>query len=137
MAITKMRFYRAICAVMGWHRGCRFPKLDSLLSHLANGRPARTSGIARRQLYRRSDQSPEGFGSAALRRQIVEPLGELLELPVPRQRRCFAPGRLLPAEPRQWRLAVHGGDRSEQSQILRLRRKATRLKGILQGAVCP
>src|SRR5262249_31239597 len=71
------------------------------------------------------------------RRQIVEPLGQLLELPVLRQRRRFVPGRLLPAEPRQWRLAVHGGDRSEQSQILRLRRKATRLKSVLQRAVCP
>src|SRR5262249_50385677 len=120
MAITKMRFYRAICAVMA---GIVAVGSQNSIRSLCTSRtagPRRTSGLARGQLYGGSDQSREGFGSAALRRQIVEPLGELFELPVPRQRRCFAPGRLLPAEPRQWRLAVHGGDRSEQSQILRL-----------------
>ena len=46
--------------------------------------------------------------------ELLEPAGQLLELPLPRQRRRPAPVRHLVAEPRQRRLAVHRRDRAVQ-----------------------
>src|SRR5262245_63292239 len=138
MAITKMRFY---CP--NWHHQLTawlsIPKTAFALERASRtaGPPETSSRVRHGLIVWLCGSSPRGCGGAALCRQIVEPFGQLVELPCSRQRSRLVPGRLLPAEPRQWRLAVHGGDRSEQSQILRLRRKATRLKSVLQRAVCP
>src|SRR5262249_32015535 len=128
MAITKMRFYRP-AALISW---LSVPKKAFALERASRtAGPPETSSIVRHWLIVwLCGSSPRGCGGAALRRQIVEPFGQLVELPCPRQRSRLAPGRLLSAEARQWRLAVHGGDRSEQPQSLGLRRKATCLKGI-------
>src|SRR5262245_64426199 len=135
MAITKMRFY---CP--NWHHQLTawlsIPKTAFALERASRtAGPPETSSIVRHWLIVwLSGSSPRGCGGAALCRQIVEPFGQLVELPCSRQRSRLAPGRLLPAEARQWRLAVHGGDRSEQPQILGLRRIATFLKGLLPRA---
>src|SRR5262249_22875431 len=136
MAITKKRFYRPACTVIADIVAVGSQNWIHAQASLANGRPARNiQHTAHHQLIVSAVWliTLRTCG-AALRRQIFEPLGQLLELPFSRQRGRFAPGRPLPAEARQSRLAVHGGDRSEYPQILGLRGRATCLKSSLQRA---
>src|SRR5262245_14875650 len=67
--------------------------------------------------------------------KLVEPVGELLQLPLARQCSRPAPGRLLAAKAWQRSPSIHCGNRSEQAQIFRLRRKTASSEGCFECAI--
>src|SRR6266516_1862346 len=64
------------------------------------------------------------FGSRFTRGKLFESAGELIELPLSRQRGRLMPCRLLTAKAWQRRSPVHGCDRLEEPQPLQYRWKA-------------
>ena len=74
---------------------------------------------------------------SAVSREVLQPSGQLLELPLPRQRGRLPPGRLLICQTRHGRLAVHGGDRTVEPQIRGLFGKPAGFQDRRQAAVLP
>jgi len=79
----------------------------------------------------------EPLRGTAVSREILQPSGQLLELPLPRQRGRLRPGRLLIFQTRHGRLAVHGGDRTVEPQIRGLFGKPAGFQDCRQAAVLP
>src|ERR1700688_1453008 len=68
-------------------------------------------------------------------RKFVKPARQLLEFPLPRQRGGLGPGRHLVVDARHGRLAVHGGDRTIETELVGLFGKAAGLEDRRQASV--
>src|ERR1700688_1572258 len=68
-------------------------------------------------------------------RKFLQPARQLIEFPLPRQCRRLGPGRRQVVDARHGRLAVHGGDRTIETQLLGLFDKAAGLEDRRQAAV--
>jgi hypothetical protein len=68
-------------------------------------------------------------------RKLFEPIGELIQLPLSRERGGVTPSRLLAAKAWQRSPSIHRGNRSEQPQAIRLCRKAASSERCFERAI--